>query len=221
MHFHTGFQILFLALLSFFNPEKSDLKLAAKHHKTSKIVKTHKHSRTHYYSGSIDTSTISTGCTTPDELVTFAKSLRGIRYRFGSTNPEKGFDCSGFVNYVFHHFGIGIPRSSIDFASAFGRVALSEARTGDLILFTGTKKSRRAGHIGIVISEPGEPVMFIHSTSGAANGVTETPLNDYYMGRYIKTIRLFSDNSYNPIDSTSSDAERQDLVPAVSSTSGS
>jgi lipoprotein Spr len=218
MHFNVGIQILFLALLSFFKPEKSDLAITAKHHKISKTLKTHKHSRTHYRSASMD-SAISTGCTTPDELVTFAKSLKGIRYRFGSTNPEKGFDCSGFVNYVFHHFGIGIPRSSIDFASAFGRVDLSEARSGDLILFTGTKRSKRAGHIGIVISEPGEPVMFIHSTSGAANGVTETPLNDYYMGRYIKTIRLFTDNS--PVDNIDSKADSLNLGEVVRSSSGS
>jgi lipoprotein Spr len=218
MHFPIGFQILFLALLSFFKPEKSDLAITVKHHKISKTIKTHKHSRIHYRPASMD-SAISTGCTTPDELVTFAKSLKGIRYRFGSTNPEKGFDCSGFVNYVFHHFGIGIPRSSIDFASAFGRVDLNEARSGDLILFTGTKKSKRAGHIGIVISEPGEPVMFIHSTSGAANGVTETPLNNYYMGRYIKTIRLFTDNS--PVDNIDSKADSLSMEGAVRSSSGS
>ena len=202
MHFPIGFQILFLALLPFFKPEKSDLAITAKHHKISKTLKTHKHSRTHYRPASMD-SAISTGCTTPDELVTFAKSLKGIRYRFGSTNPEKGFDCSGFVNYVFNHFGIAIPRSSTDFTSFRGQTDLKDAKFGDLILFTGTKKhTKRAGHIGIIVSLPGEPLSFIHSTSGAANGVTETALNDYYLGRYIKTIRIFSENNEKPIENT-------------------
>jgi lipoprotein Spr len=202
MHLPVAFQILFLAFLSFFKPEKSDLMITAKHHKTSNILKTHKHSRVYYRSASADTA-ISTEGTTPDELVTFAKSLKGIRYRFGSSNPEKGFDCSGCVNYVFNHFGIVIPRSSTDFTSFRGKTDLKDAKFGDLILFTGTKKhTKRAGHIGIIVSLPGEPLSFIHSTSGAANGVTETALNDYYLGRYIKTIRIFSKNNDKPTGNT-------------------
>ena len=202
MHLPIGFQILFLVLLSFFKPEKSDLMITARHHKTGSILKTHKHAHVHYRSASVDTA-ISTEGTTPDELVTFAKSLKGIRYRFGSTNPEKGFDCSGFVNYVFNHFGIAIPRSSTDFTSFRRQTDLKDAKFGDLILFTGTKKhTKRAGHIGIIVSLPGEPLSFIHSTSGAANGVTETALNDYYLGRYIKTIRIFSENNEKPIENT-------------------
>jgi len=220
MHLHVGFQVLFLALLSFFKPEKPGLVIAAKHHKTGKFLKTHKHSRVHYRSANIDAA-ISTECTTPDELVTFAKSLKGIRYRFGSTNPEKGFDCSGFVNYVFHHFGITIPRSSSDFVGVNGRVDLNEAKPGDLILFTGTKNRRRAGHIGIIVSLPGEPIMFIHSTSGKANGVTETPLDDYYMGRYMKTIRLFTANNDSSIDNIDSKVDSQGVDGAVERSPGS
>lgn len=207
MHLPVAFQILFLVLPSFFKPEKSDLITNAKHHKTSNILKTRKHAHVHYRSANADTA-ISTEGTTPDELVTFAKTLKGIRYRFGSTNPEKGFDCSGFVNYVFNHFGIAIPRSSTDFTSFRGLTDLKDAKFGDLILFTGTKKhTKRAGHIGIIVSLPGEPLSFIHSTSGAANGVTETALNDYYLGRYIKTIRIFSENNDKPIDNTELETE--------------
>lgn len=195
------FKILLLVFLSLFKPAKPSLLISAKKHKAAKVVKMHKHQHA-YSKQDIDTA-VATGCTTPDELIAFAKTLKGIRYRYGSTNPEKGFDCSGFVNYVFRHFGISIPRSSSDFASAYGRVDLKEAKYGDLILFTGTKRhSKRAGHIGIIVSSPGQPVMFIHSTSGNANGVTETLMDDYYMGRYMKTIRIFQDNQDADADDT-------------------
>jgi cell wall-associated NlpC family hydrolase len=193
MRFYLGTLTLLFFLISANSP--ADARRAGrKKHKVAKSAKRHQHSNA-YTRPVIDTA-ISTGCVSPEELITFAKSLQGIRYRFGSTNPEKGFDCSGFVNYVFNHFGISIPRSSVDFTDVRGGVDLKDAKFGDLILFTGTKKhTRRAGHIGIIVSMPGEPVTFIHSTSGEANGVTLTTMNDYYMGRYMRTIRVFSDNN--------------------------
>ncbi|MBL7749710.1 MAG: C40 family peptidase, partial [Chitinophagaceae bacterium] len=51
----------------------------------------------------------------PDSLVAFAKTLIGIPYLYASTDPIKGFDCSGFITYVFNHFNIAVPRSSVDF----------------------------------------------------------------------------------------------------------
>jgi cell wall-associated NlpC family hydrolase len=60
----------------------------------------------------LNTGSINTGKTTPVELVTFARTLTGTPYKYGSTDPAQGFDCSGFVTYVFNHFGIVVPRSS-------------------------------------------------------------------------------------------------------------
>ena len=50
-----------------------------------------------------------------DSIIEFAKTLIGTRYLYGSTDPMRGFDCSGFITYVFNHFRIPVPRSSIDF----------------------------------------------------------------------------------------------------------
>jgi cell wall-associated NlpC family hydrolase len=213
MHYSVGLQVLLLASLSLFKPESPASSTKHKNHKTSKIVRVHKPHRG--YSRGRAVTAISTGDTTPDELIAFAKTLKGIHYRFGSADPEKGFDCSGFVNYVFDHFGITIPRGSADFVGVNGQVDLKEAKAGDLILFTGTKtyRKRSAGHIGIIVSSPGEPIMFIHSTSGSANGVTETLLNDYYMGRFIKTIRLFPESDDNSDDHLSS--ETKSALPSL------
>ncbi len=140
-------------------------------------------------------SHINTGSATPAQLISYAKTLTGIPYLYGSTDPAKGFDCSGFITYVFNHFHIIVPRRSVDFTNVEHEVNLSQAKTGDLILFTGTDSlDRTVGHMGIVIANTGQSLQFIHSTSGKQYGVTTTPLNSYYMGRYMKTIRIFPQN---------------------------
>ena len=140
-------------------------------------------------------TTVNTGQTTPAELLAYANTLKGVPYKYGSTDPKEGFDCSGFITYVFNHFGISVPRTSSDFTPVKQEIDIKDAQAGDLILFTGTDSTIRVvGHMGIITTLPGEDVKFIHSTSGKQDGVTETPLNAYYIGRYVKTIRVFPQN---------------------------
>jgi len=130
----------------------------------------------------------------PNEVVAYAQTLIGVPYKYASTDPNKGFDCSGFITYVFHHFDIAVPRSSIDFTNVGTPVSVERAKPGDIILFTGTDSTERfVGHMGIIVSNT-DTVKFIHSTSGKAYGVTITPLSNYYKGRYVKTIRIFKQN---------------------------
>ncbi len=130
---------------------------------------------------------------TPQELVGFAKTLIGIPYKYASTDPTIGFDCSGFITFVFNHFDIVVPRSSIDFTDIGNKVDLANAKEGDLILFTGTVDSiRTVGHMGIV-TENIDTLKFIHSTSGRANSVTISNFTDHYKNRFVKVIRVFAD----------------------------
>lgn len=126
-----------------------------------------------------------------DSLLAFAQTLIGTPYLYASMNPQKGFDCSGFINYVFNHFKISVPRSSRDFEN-FGKTApLSDIKKGDLILFTGTDNTIRIiGHIGIVILTEGGVVKFIHSTSGKAHSVAVSELDKYYQSRFMRLARL-------------------------------
>jgi cell wall-associated NlpC family hydrolase len=127
-----------------------------------------------------------------ERLVVFAESLIGTPYQYACSDPAKGFDCSGFISYVFSHFDIEVPRSSKDFTNMGTEIPLKDARRSDLILFTGTQPevSREVGHMGIIVSNLKDSVSFIHSTSGKEYAVTITPLNDYYMKRFVKVIRI-------------------------------
>lgn len=148
-------------------------------------------------SNSVDTTivvqqgSIQTGNTAPLKLIAYSKTLIGIPYKYASTDPGEGLDCSGFITYVFNHFGIEVPRTSADFTDKGTPIDLPFSKPGDLILFTGTDSTiRTVGHMGI-ITQTGDSIVFIHSTSGKAYSVTETTLNPYYMGRFVKVIRVF------------------------------
>ncbi len=129
-----------------------------------------------------------------DSLIEFGKQFIGKKYCYGSCTPKTGFDCSGFVYHVFGHFNIKVPRASLDYEKQGRVVKIDSARRGDIIVFTGTKpKNRKPGHVGIVISNPGEELMFIHSSSGKkANGIiiTNYAASPYYQSRFIKAVRI-------------------------------
>ena len=130
---------------------------------------------------------------TPKELVSFAKTLIGVPYKYASTDPNIGFDCSGFITYVFNHFNIKVPRSSVDFTYVGREVSLKNAREGDLILFTGTVDSiKTVGHMGIVTQNI-DTLQFIHSTSGRAYAVANSNFSDHYKKRFVKVVRIFAE----------------------------
>jgi len=156
-------------------------RLSNTNHNTAKII----------IHDTLPSITIDTSKASAESIVLFAETLIGTPYKYGSADPKEGFDCSGFITYVFNHFNISVPRSSIDFTNVGSNIPLKNAKRGDLILFTGTDSTERfVGHMGIVTFNANDSLQFIHSTSGKAYGVTVTPLNDYYKGRFVKVIRI-------------------------------
>jgi murein DD-endopeptidase / murein LD-carboxypeptidase len=184
MKLNCWLYILIIGILSCNDPDNA-----------SATTDSHNFSDSIHHQTSQPATTISTGKTSPTELINFAESLIGTPYQYGSSNPQQGLDCSGFVTCVFNHFGITVPRSSVDFTNVQREINIKDAQPGDLILFTGTDSSNRTvGHMGIIVSNVNDDIAFIHSTSGKAYGVTETTLKPHYLGRYVKTIRIFPQN---------------------------
>ncbi|WP_051292659.1 C40 family peptidase [Olivibacter sitiensis] len=127
------------------------------------------------------------------EIIKYAKQWLGVKYKYGAAHPNQGFDCSGFVHYVYKQFNISIPRSSAAIGKVGKTIRLEDAEAGDIILFTGTNpRNRQIGHVGIVVSNDGIHTKFIHASSGKAMAVTETPLEGSYKKRFIKVIRVAS-----------------------------
>lgn len=121
------------------------------------------------------------------ELVRYAKTFLGTPYKYGASDPEKGFDCSGFLYYIFQHYHVKPPRSSYNYEHVGQTVSLQKALPGDLILFRG-EHSSRIGHIGIITSNK-EELSFIHA-AGSGTGVIMSTFSGYYKRQFVKVIRV-------------------------------
>lgn len=125
------------------------------------------------------------------EVVAFSQTLLGIKYTYGSAVKEKGFDCSGFIDYVFNHFNISAPRTSVDFTNVGEEVPVTDCKPGDLILFTGSDaKSGVVGHLGIVTENKNGDLKFIHAST--SRGVMISGMNSYFTPRFVKVNRVFN-----------------------------
>lgn len=127
------------------------------------------------------------------DVMDFAESLKGVRYKYGSVDKSKGFDCSGFITYVFNHFNISVPRVSRDFTNAGKEISTLDSKRGDIILFTGSNpNSGEVGHMGLITENKKGIIRFIHSASGNNVGVIVSGMESYYLRRFVKVIRVFS-----------------------------
>ena len=96
------------------------------------------------------------------EIVEYAKKFLGVEYVWGGTTPN-GFDCSGFTQYVYKHFGIETGRTTWDQIKTGRRVTVSAAQEGDLIFFGDYDDPMNPVHVGMYMGN-GD---VIHASYGA------------------------------------------------------
>jgi cell wall-associated NlpC family hydrolase len=124
-----------------------------------------------------------------DAIINYAKSFLGVPYRYGGTTPS-GFDCSGFINYIFGNFGFDLVRTSYGLAELGTTVKLSEIQPGDLMFFKGSNvNSTTVGHVALVVEVTPDAIKFIHSANTGVR-IDNFKTSQYYIQRYIKTKRL-------------------------------
>lgn len=124
-----------------------------------------------------------------DSIVNYGKELLNVPYVIAGTS-EKGFDCSGYIYYVFQQFNIEVPRSTSGYEDFGKEIPVEEVEKGDLLLFLSPTRNA-IGHIGIVSKANGASSEFIHASSGKAMKVIITNLsNEGYTRRFVKAIRV-------------------------------
>jgi cell wall-associated NlpC family hydrolase len=93
-----------------------------------------------------------------------AAELLGVRYKYGGNTPREGFDCSGFVRYVYQNAGLEIARTSRDQATYGSRTNIQDAQPGDLVFYK-RKNGKPVFHVSLVVDNTREKLWVIHSTS--------------------------------------------------------
>lgn len=121
------------------------------------------------------------------KIVTYAKKLLGFRYVWGGMSP-KGFDCSGFVKYVFDHFGIILNRVSADQAKQGTAVKKADLRVGDLVFFDTDGGHNEINHVGIYIG--GGKFIQASSASGSSGVVISDITEGFYANSYMSARRV-------------------------------
>ena len=115
-----------------------------------------------------------------DSILERGMSLIGTRYRFGGTS-EAGFDCSGFIGYLFREeAGMNLPRSTREMINVDAPlVSRSNLEPGDLLFFATNGRRGRVSHAGIYLGDN----QFIHSSSRRSGGVRIDSLGDSYWSK--------------------------------------
>ena len=116
------------------------------------------------------------------EIVAYAKKFLGVKYVYGGST-SRGFDCSGFVGYVFKHFSIDLERASRDMGGRGTAVKKADLQPGDLVFFDTNGNLNGINHVGIYIGGN----KFIHASSGNGRKVTINSLgDDFYSKHYMR-----------------------------------
>lgn len=137
----------------------------------------------------IDPATISPALLTPSplmqSLLSTAIHFVGTPYRFGGADPSNGFDCSGFVYYVFAQQGVWVPRTVVDQWDGLARVKHKDVRPGDLLFFR--TSGRGPTHVGIALG----PDRFVHAPNSRGEVRIEPLARRYWSERFLEARRVF------------------------------
>ncbi|MDQ7093406.1 NlpC/P60 family protein [Desulfosporosinus sp. PR] len=117
-------------------------------------------------------------------IIATAEKYIGAPYQWGGESPTTGFDCSGFVQYVFAQNGITLPRVSSEQYTTGTSVNFNNLQPGDLIFFS-TDQSGTVDHVGIYIGNN----QFINASS--SKGVTIYPIGPYWQSLYLGAKSVF------------------------------
>ena len=125
-----------------------------------------------------------TGTELGKEIAAYALQYVGTPYKWGGQSPESGFDCSGFVQYVYGQFGYTTSRVANDALSDGVHVDPVDLQPGDLLCFY--SGNNYVGHLGIYVGDD----MFVHAANSATGVVTTTLATGYYATRGYEIRRI-------------------------------
>ena len=138
-------------------------------------------------SGAVAVAADNSGASLREQIIDYAANFLGVKYVYGGSTPSSGFDCSGFVKYVYNHFGLSISRSSASQYNDVTRIKKADLNIGDLVFFSRSSGSSTVGHVGIYVGN-GE---FIHAPSPGKSVCYDSLSSSYYSSHYVGSGTVF------------------------------
>jgi cell wall-associated NlpC family hydrolase len=118
------------------------------------------------------------------DVIATAMALRGTPYRNGGTEPSRGFDCSGFVQWVFAQHGTSLPRETREQYDEGRKVHRDDVQAGDLVFFETV--SHGPSHVGIALGAG----QFVHAPSSRGVVRVENYTSSYWASRWVGARRV-------------------------------
>jgi cell wall-associated NlpC family hydrolase len=126
------------------------------------------------------------------EVLVNALSLTGVKYTYGGKSPETGFDCSGFVKYVFQQAAnLTLPHGARAISQLGQAIPVEQLQPGDLVFFDTLKSA--FSHVGIYMGEG----RFIHAPT-TGGGVRVVNMNDSYWAKRFNGARRLPVSDQQP-----------------------
>lgn len=119
--------------------------------------------------------------TTRKGIVSTAKRYIGVHYKYGGESP-RGFDCSGYVRYVYKKNGVDVPRATLSQYREGRKVSISKANPADLVFFR--TRGGKISHVGIYLGKG----TFIHAPSSGKRVSIASMNNRYWKRTFIGAV---------------------------------
>ena len=137
--------------------------------------------KTQTASSNTETTKETTSSQTGSSVISYAKQFLGSKYVYGGTTAS-GFDCSGFTQYVYKHFGVTLNRTAA--AQYSNGTSVTNLQAGDLVMFG----KSGINHVGIYIGGN----TFIHAANPGRGVTTDTLASGYYKTNYVGARRILN-----------------------------
>ncbi|WP_170233216.1 C40 family peptidase [Sporomusa termitida] len=135
------------------------------------------------YTGNSELSRAKTDRRTGQQIASFAQRYLGVPYAWGGAG-EGGFDCSGFIYYVYRQYNVALPRVADEQYNIGRNIRLADIEPGDLVFYS--TYAPGPSHVGIYVGNG----YFIHASSGAGQVTLTAMAKPYYQARFLGAHRV-------------------------------
>ncbi len=126
------------------------------------------------------------GTSQRSQILEKAEQYLGVHYKRDGKHPSEGFDCSGFVSYVFNQFGLNLRGGSSDIASVGLLKNTQQIEVGDVVFFGERRHGKlKINHVGIVAHSSEKELVMIHSSSSLGISKEDILKSDYWKSRFL------------------------------------